>query len=272
MTRILIALTALIAAATGLPVTAAPLELAPGDHLCIIGNSLPERMQHDGYLETLLQDRFPRHELVIRNLAFSGDELTIRQRSDGFGSPDDHLRTHETDVVLAFFGFNESFAGEPGLAQFKADLDAFIKHTLGEKYNGRTAPKLVLYSPIAAEDLDNPDLPDGREINRRVALYTKAMAEVAEANGVPFVDLFAPSSVLYQTHDEPLTINGVHLNEAGNRRWPPSSTSAHSPPARRRSTGRRSNRSVRPSSTRTSTGSTVTAQRMATRPTAVAPT
>lgn len=196
---------------------AAPLEPQPGDHLCIIGNTLPERMQHDGYLETLIQSRFPTHELVIRNLAFSADELTVRLRSDGFGTPDDHLRTHEADLIFAFFGFNESFAGEVGLGKFRADLDAFIKHTLSQTYNGRTTPKLVVFSPIAAEDLGNPNLPDGSENNQRLALYARAMAEVAAANNVLFVDLFEPSAALYGSSDEPLTINGVHLNEAGNR-------------------------------------------------------
>ena len=46
-----------------------------GDHICIIGNTLADRMQHDGWLETYLQARFPEHDLVIRNLGFSGDEL-----------------------------------------------------------------------------------------------------------------------------------------------------------------------------------------------------
>ncbi len=55
------------------------LELHRGDHICIIGNTLADRMQHDGWLETLLHARFPRHELVVRNLGFSGDELTVRR-------------------------------------------------------------------------------------------------------------------------------------------------------------------------------------------------
>ena len=55
-------------------------------------------------------------------------------------------------MIFAFFGYNESFAGEAGLAKFKADLEDFIKHTLAQKYNGKSAPRLVLFSPIAHED------------------------------------------------------------------------------------------------------------------------
>src|SRR5262245_40542142 len=67
------------------------LELQPGDHICIIGNTLADRMQHYGWFETLLHARFPKHQLVIRNLGFSGDELTLRLRSMDFGKPDEWL-------------------------------------------------------------------------------------------------------------------------------------------------------------------------------------
>ena len=30
-----------------------PFDSKPGDHICIIGNTLADRMQHDGWLETL---------------------------------------------------------------------------------------------------------------------------------------------------------------------------------------------------------------------------
>src|SRR5205823_2440739 len=63
------------------------LALKPGAHICLIGNTLADRMQHDGWLETLLHARFPEHHLVIRNLGFSGDELTLRLRSFDFGTP-----------------------------------------------------------------------------------------------------------------------------------------------------------------------------------------
>src|SRR5262245_19326108 len=175
---------------------AAGLELHPGDHICIIGNTLADRMQHDGWLETYLHSRFPKHDLVIRNLGFSGDERRLRLRSMDSGTPDqwlagsapvpqptklvtrhgvrdNRLETVNTraDVVFAFFGYNESFAGEVGLDKFKKDLDAFVKHTLEQKYNGKSAPRLVLFSPIAHEDLHDRNLPDDRENNQRLELY-----------------------------------------------------------------------------------------------------
>jgi putative heme-binding domain-containing protein len=196
---------------------AAPLELHKGDHICLIGNTLADRMQHHGWLEAHLQVRHPQHELVIRNLGFSGDELTTRLRSAGFGSPDEHLTLQKADVIFAFFGYNESFGGQEGLDKFKAELTAFIKHTQSQKYNGKSAPRLVLFSPIAHEDRHDRNLPDGRENNARIELYTQAMSQIAAANEVVFVDLFGPTQRLESQARSPLTINGVHLNEAGDR-------------------------------------------------------
>src|SRR5437660_12491839 len=67
------------------------LEIRLGDHICLVGNTLPERMQHDGWLETYLHSRFPTHDLVVRNLGFSGHELNLRLRSMDFGTPDQWL-------------------------------------------------------------------------------------------------------------------------------------------------------------------------------------
>jgi putative heme-binding domain-containing protein len=194
----------------------ARVEIHPGDHISLIGNTLADRMQHDGWLETLLQSRLPQHHLVFRDLGFSGDELTLRLRSDGFGSSDQWLAAHRNDMVFAFFGYNESFAGAEGLGRFKKDLTGFIQHTLAQKYNGKSAPRLVLFSPIAHEDLHSRNLPDGKNNNERLALYTAAMAEVARANQVPFIDLFNTTREEYGRESAPLTINGVHLNEHGN--------------------------------------------------------
>jgi putative heme-binding domain-containing protein len=193
------------------------LQLKPGDHISIIGNALADRMQHDGWLETYLHTRFPQLDLTFRNLAFPGDTLTVRFRSENFGSPDDWLTRTQADVVFAFFGYNESFGDEAGLPQFRRDLEEFIKHTLSQKYNGRSAPRLVLFSPIAHENLHNPHLPDGRENNRRLERYTQVMAEVARAYNIPFVDLFHATKELYTQEPGPFTINGIHLNERGNQ-------------------------------------------------------
>jgi hypothetical protein len=76
-----------------------------------------------------------------------------------------HLKA---DTIVAFFGYNESFDGPTKVANFEAELDAWVKHTLGKAYNGKAAPRLVLVSPIAFEDLTGKrDLPKGDEGKRQ---------------------------------------------------------------------------------------------------------
>jgi putative heme-binding domain-containing protein len=190
--------------------------LNPGDRISIVGNTLAERMQHDGWLEAYLATRFPRHDLSVRNLGFSGDELNLRLRSANFGTPDEWLDKHKTDVVFAFFGYNESFGDKEGLKRFNDYLDNFLRHTLSHRYNGKSPPRVVVFSPIAHEKLADVNLPDPAENNRRIELYTDAMAEAAKARGVTFVDLYRPTKALYEAKKGPFTINGVHLTEAGN--------------------------------------------------------
>jgi putative heme-binding domain-containing protein len=238
------------------PVKPPAFELKPGDHICIIGNALAERMQHDGWLETLLHARFPKHHLVIRNLGYSGDEvagylekpnINYRMRSMDFGTADqwlagsapipqprklttlDHVRQNrfeltetKADVIFAFFGYNESFAGEAGLPKFKADLEAFIKHVRSMKYNGKSPPRLVLFSPTPYQDFHDPNLPEGKALNQRLAIYAAAMGDVAKANDVRFVDIFRDMVPVMELLARPSpvagnTIDGIHLDEQGNR-------------------------------------------------------
>ena len=80
---------ALLAAtlAANRPAGADLIEIKPGDHVAIIGNTLADRMQHDGTLEALIQARHPDHELVIRNLGFPGDEALPRTFLGQLGWP-----------------------------------------------------------------------------------------------------------------------------------------------------------------------------------------
>ena len=200
------------------------LALNKGDHICSIGNALADRMQHNGWLQTLICAKFPQHDLVFRDLAVAGDEVATWHRSENFGSRDDWLTKTKADVIFAFYGFNESFQGRDGLDKFKSDLDKFLKETRAKDYSGKGAPRLVLFSPIATEKINDPDLPDPKVNNANIGLYTAAMAEVAKASGVPFVDLFAVSQKLYEQaarQGRSLTFNTFLLTEAGNKALAP---------------------------------------------------
>ena len=200
------------------PMTAsAQLPLQQDDVVGIIGNALADRMQHDGWVETLIQSQMAGKNITIRNLAVSGDTVTSHPRSKGVPAPDTYLEQCKADVVFAFFGYNESFGGEAKVAQFKTDLAAMVDRYRAAKFNGASSPRVVLFSPIAHENLRSPLLPDGIANNVNLALYTAAMKQVASEKGVAFVDLFTPSQELYAKAKTPISLNGVHLLPDGNR-------------------------------------------------------
>ena len=121
-------------------------------------------------------------------------ERTRRSRSAATRRTASTSTNTKADVIFAFFGYNESYAGEAGCAAFKKQLDDWIKHTLAQKYNGKTAPA---HRAVLADRARGPAaIPICRTATRttqRLELYTRAMAEVAKAHDVTFVDLFAPS-------------------------------------------------------------------------------
>lgn len=210
----------LIAIALALCVTAssqAQVKLNKGDHVAILGSTTADRMQHSAWFDTLVHAANQDKDIVMRNIAFAADEVGTWHRVDDFGTRDEWLNRVGASVILAFYGFNESFKGEAGVADFKTKLEEFIKHTGESTYGPAGKPKLVLVSPIAAEKQTNPDIADPTPINANLKLYVAAMAEVAKANNTPFVDLFNPSLAAYAEAKKPLTFNGIHLTEEGDK-------------------------------------------------------
>jgi mono/diheme cytochrome c family protein/glucose/arabinose dehydrogenase len=217
------------------------LKINKGSRIVLIGNNLGSRMMNYGYFETEMHVRYPDSLLFIRNMCDGGDtpgfrphsgrvspwafpgaekfqnELATNSGSEGhFESPDQWLTRLKADVILAFFGYNESFEGEAGIENYKAELDAFIKHTLAQAYNGKSTPQLAIVSPIAFEYLsDSLDVPNGKKENVNLSLYAKAMEEIAAKNKILYVDAFNPTAAWYKKTKAPLTIDGSQLNDAG---------------------------------------------------------
>lgn len=219
----------------------APIKIKKQISIALVGNNLGSRMMNFGHFETEMQVRYPDSMLYIRNFCDGGNtpgfrphagrndpwafpgaekfqtELATPSGSIGhFDSPDQWLTRHKADVIIAFFGYNESFQGAAGLENYKAELDAFIKHTLKQQYNGHSAPQLAIVSPIAFEDLSaDYDLPNGKIENQNLSLYTQGMKVIADSNQLLFVDALTPSKKWYNESKEFLTIDGSQLNSEG---------------------------------------------------------
>jgi putative heme-binding domain-containing protein len=199
------------------------LELKPHDRIALVGNSLAERMRLYGRFETRIHMRFPEHNLVIRNFGWPCDEVGNQQRPNDYTALDDPLVVFAPNVLLCFFGYNESFAGPDGLPKFKEDLAAYIKRTREAFTKDGQPPRIALISPFAYEATGMPHMPDGKHENENLKLYTEAMADLAKAENIPFVDLWTPAHRLKNPTVPGLeqyarirhTTNGVHINREG---------------------------------------------------------
>lgn len=211
-----------------------------GERIVLIGNGLAERDVYYSRIETELHLRYPDQNLFFRNMGHVGDTPGFRphpsrisqwafpgaekfhpdkeiHRGKGFYATPDQWLTHlQADTIVAFFGYNESFDGPSRVANFEAELDAWVQHTLSKAYNGKTAPRVVLVSPIAYEDLSaSRDLPNGEKENANLILYSAAVETVARKHGLTFIDLFSPTKALYAKTEQPLTTGGFIPNDEG---------------------------------------------------------
>jgi azurin/glucose/arabinose dehydrogenase len=193
--------------------TALPLRLERGDRIVLVGNTLFERGDDHPHFEAMLHAGHPGLGLTVRTLAWSADEIDLAPRPKGFGDLHQHLAAQKADVIFAAYGFNESFGGTERLAEFRARLVKFLTQLKTSAYNGRSAPRIVLVSPIANENV--PGIPAADLNNARLAAYARAMAAVAAEQRVGFVDAFAATQAALADPATQLTTNGIHLGDAG---------------------------------------------------------
>ncbi len=219
---------------------------AQGERIVLMGNGLAERDLYYHEIETELHLRYPNQQLFFRNMGRPGDtaafrphpsrasqwafpgaekfypEFNVHHGKGFFPMPDQWLTWLKADTIVACFGYNEAFDGADRIANHQAELEAFVQHTLSKAYNGKSAPRLILVSPIAYQNLSaKHDLPDGSRENGALALYTAAMKAVATKHGLTFIDLFNPTQVLYSQSPTVLTTSGFIPNQDGYRKLAP---------------------------------------------------
>jgi len=193
--------------------TKLPLKLGKATRIGLVGNTLFDRMHEFGHLETLLQQAHPGKGLVIRNLSWAADEVDLQPRPANFADTNQHLTFMQADVVLAAFGYNESFAGKEGLPAFRARLTKYLGDVKAKAYNGKAAARVVLISPIANENVKGVAAADRN--NDNIKAYMEVMKAVAAEQKVGFVDAFTATKKAMASPGNDLTMNGAHLNEKG---------------------------------------------------------
>ena len=182
------------------------------DRVVFLGDTLLEREQTEGYLETLLTARFPDKQLSFRNLSWAGDTVYGDSRAafdtakEGFDRMVKQVHDAEPTVIMLCFGRNESFEGEAGLANFVAGYNKLLDAVADT--NART----VFWGLPLLENLGYP-LPDSTPQNKNVVLHDDAVKKLAAERGGRFIDI--QGGIANTWHAAPLTDNNIHFSNYG---------------------------------------------------------
>ena len=198
--------------------TKTSFEFKQDDVVAIFGNGLADRMQHDPWVESVLQANLKGKNIRFRNMSFSGDIVNQRPRNKGFTNDTQYLQHVAPDVVFVMYGYNESHAGPAGANAYQNELIKLVENFEALRKEKGVDARFVLFSPIAYENTNNPLLPDGKELNKNLKAFTDATKQAAAASGATFVDLYGPTLQMFSDTQEQLTLNGIHLNGAGYRK------------------------------------------------------
>lgn len=221
---------------------AAPFAFRSDDRVALVGNTVVERAQRFGHVETLLNLAAGAEVkgLTFRNIGWSGDSVFGDARSY-FGAPKEGrdrlqrvVKEVKPTVLMVCYGTNAAMTAKKGWtddpagadrskAGGKESLSLFVE-TYGKLLDlivagaGAELREVVLISPPPLENLGHP-LPDQSVNNARLAVYRDAIRDLAGARGHRFLDLFQRMGGNKLKAGEqsrgPLTINGLHYGEAG---------------------------------------------------------
>lgn len=176
----------------------AAFELRTGDRVVFLGDGLIEGEQYQGWVELMLTSRFAERAITFRNLGWNGDTPAGDSRfgrsllqagkepaDEGWRQLVRQIEEEKPTVVFVGYGMSSSFAGAAGLVKFKADYGRLLD-AIGQASPGA---RLVLLSPIPHENLGAP-WPDGAAHNAQLALYARAVGEIAAERRAHFIPLF----------------------------------------------------------------------------------
>ncbi|MDB4422457.1 SGNH/GDSL hydrolase family protein [bacterium] len=192
-----------------LPASAVTFE--DNDTVVLLGNTVIERAQKYGYFESAISLSAGKNNLKFRNLGWSGDTVFGTARSyfgppkEGFDRLKSDLTELKPNVVIVCYGAVAAFDGEKGLPEFISGYE-----TLLSMIKSSAAPReIVIVSPPPAESLGAP-MPDMAEHNKRLALYSEALGDLAAKHKLRFADFFTTLG-----SSKGLTDNGLHFTSEG---------------------------------------------------------
>lgn len=165
------------------------LQFQDGDHVVMLGGTFIERAQSFGHLESALNCSTT-GTVTFRNLGWSADTVFAESRGifdspkQGYERMIEHVRAEEPTVIFLCYGQNAAMNGDWDVDRFSAQLKKLCRDLT------TTDAQIILLSPHAFLDVDRP-YPSPARWNSLLQEVTQALNNVANSEGLHFVDLFA---------------------------------------------------------------------------------
>lgn len=190
----------------------AQLELKDGDRVALVGGTFVEREAEQGFIETYLTLANRDKEIQFRNFGWSADTVRGDSRgyfkvAEGYGLLLQKVSNSKPSAIVLTYGANASWSGKAGLQSFIKNYSALINDL-----KIRTKARIILMSTPRQENLGAP-YPKPLKHNTNQQLYFSAVAQLAQQQGLDFIDLFNELGDVTG-----LTSNSIHLNEDGYRK------------------------------------------------------
>ncbi|MCA9063831.1 MAG: hypothetical protein KDA96_12250 [Planctomycetaceae bacterium] len=192
--------------------------MRPQDRVVLLGGTLIEREQVEGYWEsplTLAVD-FP---VSFRNLGWSGDTVWCESRgmfdppAAGYARMLEQIQQINPTLILLGYGNSEAFDGPEKLDAFREQYRKLLADLAGPKR------RFVLLSPTYMEASSVPGIDrqstaaHAQRYNANIDLYAAVIQELARDGAASWIDLRPAFSA--SAGSTPLTDNGITLNAQG---------------------------------------------------------
>lgn len=216
------------------PPATVDFQFRDGDRVVLLGNTLIERAQRYGHLETALVARLGGIRLSFRNLGWSGDTVLAESRgifdtpAKGYQRMLAHVARLKPTVLVLGYGSNESFTGTDGIRTFLKQYAQLISDLKSKSAPGvrvailsippqqRPGLRRLNTTVATTSKFTPPDLEFPVARNRQIDQFNTALAHFALTHDHAHLDINTPFQKPGDRFaDSEFTVDGRALNSTG---------------------------------------------------------
>jgi lysophospholipase L1-like esterase len=150
-----------------------------------LGDSITDGAPYPKMIEAYILTRFPKWDVTFRNIGWSGDTAGLRTRGGFDNGMKRDVMPLKPMAMTIDFGMNDARGGEGAYAGYVENSTKLVKQLKA------AGVRVALCTPSPEERYEEGQ-PAGSAYNKMLWKYSQGLKEVAEKEGVVFVDQYTP--------------------------------------------------------------------------------